>query len=57
MAPVLAQRLAERSAKRRFTQLRGRGHLMVQEDPDTTIGLVRDLLQGLEMTTQESVHQ
>jgi len=55
MAPVLAQRLAERSGKRRFTQLRGRGHLMVQEDPDTTVRLVADLLQGRDLTTQESV--
>ncbi len=57
MAPVLAERLGERSPKRRFTQLRERGHLMVQEDPDTTLQLTRDLLQGLDITAQESVHR
>jgi len=57
MAPVLAERLASRSNRRRFTQLPGRGHLMVQEDPDTTLRLTRNLLQGFEFATQYSVHR
>ena len=57
MAPVLAEGLATRSNQRRFTQLRGRGHLMVQEDPDTTLRLARDLIQGLDFAPQEFVHR
>ena len=57
MAPALAERLGEKSTQRRFTQLRGRGHLMVQEDPDTILRLIGDLLQGIDFTAQESVHR
>lgn len=57
MAPVLAERLSTRSNRRRFSRLRGRGHLMVQEDPDTTFRLIRGLLQGLDIPTQDSVHR
>lgn len=57
MAPALAARLAARSDLRRFTQLRGRGHLMVQEDPDTALWLIRSLLQGIDFPAQESVHR
>lgn len=56
MAPVLAERLGA-SDTRRFTALKGRGHLMVQEDPDTTFRLIRDLLQAPDFPAQESVHR
>ncbi len=57
MAPALAERLRENSTQRRFTQLRGRGHLMVQEDPDTTLRLIGDLLQSIDFAAQESVRR
>jgi pimeloyl-ACP methyl ester carboxylesterase len=59
MAPVLAEKLGAFSGgpKRRFTQLRERGHLMVQEDPDTTRNLIHGLLQGTDFPAQESVHR
>lgn len=57
MAPVLAERLGAPGSRRRFTQLRERGHLMVQEDPDTTLRLIRGLLQDSDFPAQESVHR
>lgn len=47
IAPVAAARLGVRpddAARRRFTQLRGRGHLMIQEDPEKAAELVRGTL-------------
>ena len=55
MAPVLAERLGEGTSKRRFTQLRNRGHLMVQEDPGTTLDLIRGLLQTPDFPAHEAV--
>ncbi len=55
MAPVLAERLASATGAaplKRFTQLPGRGHLMVQEDPATTHRLIRELLQSPDSATQ-----
>lgn len=46
-APAVAERLgarAGRAARRRFTALPGRGHLMIQEDPELTAGLIREML-------------
>jgi pimeloyl-ACP methyl ester carboxylesterase len=57
MAPVLAEKLGAPSPRRRFTKLRGLGHLMVQEDPDTTLRLIRGLLQDFDFPPQESVHR
>jgi lipase len=55
MAPVLAERLSAApgaAASKRFTQLPGRGHLMVQEDPATALRLIRELVQTPDLPTQ-----
>ena len=46
MAPEIAARLGCGSASRRFTALPGRGHLMVQEDPEMTQRLVHNLISS-----------
>jgi pimeloyl-ACP methyl ester carboxylesterase len=47
VAPHLAARLglpSDKLSPRRFTQLRGHGHLMVQESPQLAESLIRDLI-------------